>query len=322
MIEEDVMMSSASAQPRILFITPEVVFMPEGTGNSTDYINNHIGGFGDLLAGLISDLFNRGVDVYVAQPDYRRIFADLSRRNRFTEMVKIPGDRVHLTRDRVFFYANYLHSNFQWENTKISVTFQREVINHVIPEVQPDLLHCHDWMTGLIPAMAKKNEIPCLFTVQNPDTAKSFLSYVEDRGIDAAAFWQHLFYDRYPINYEETRETNPANFLLSGIFAANFVNTSSSAFLAKMGENQSLFAKFPIWWALLNKMNAGCAAVNSNLAKTQQYINIYERMLQRSLLQPEREKFEFDAVAPPHDLKFLNWTARKTRRVHASDLYT
>jgi starch synthase/alpha-amylase len=40
--------------------------------------------------------------------------------------------------------------------------------------------------------MAKKIEIPCLFTVQNPGTAKNFLSYIEDRGIDAAAFWQHL----------------------------------------------------------------------------------------------------------------------------------
>jgi starch synthase/alpha-amylase len=322
MIEEDVMMSGPSAQPRILFVTPEVVFIPEGTGNSTDYINTHTGGFGDLLAGLISDLFDLGVDVYVAQPDYRRIFADLSRSNSLTGVKKIPGDRVHLTKDRLFFYSNRLHENFQGENTKISVTFQREVINHVIPKVQPDLLHCHDWMTGLIPAMAKKIEIPCLFTVQNPNTAKSFLSYVEDKGIDAAAFWQHLFYDRYPINYEESRESNPVNFLLSGIFAANFVNTSSSAFLARMGENQSLFAKFPIWGALVKKMNAGCAAVNSNLAKTQQYIDIYERMLQRSLLQPEREKFEFDAVAPSHDLKLLNWTTRKTRRVHASHLYT
>jgi hypothetical protein len=34
MIEEDVMMSGPSAQPRILFVTPEVAFMPEGTGNS------------------------------------------------------------------------------------------------------------------------------------------------------------------------------------------------------------------------------------------------------------------------------------------------
>ena len=37
MIEEDVMISSSSAQPRILFVTPEVAFMPEGTGNSTDH---------------------------------------------------------------------------------------------------------------------------------------------------------------------------------------------------------------------------------------------------------------------------------------------
>jgi starch synthase len=318
MIEEDVMMSGPSAQPRILFVTPEVVFMPKETGNSTDYNYTYIGGVGDLLAGLISDLFNLGIDVYVTQPDYRRIFADLSRKSRFKVMKKIPGDRVHLTRDRIFFYSNYPHSNSQWENTKISVTFQREVMNHVIPEIQPDLLHCHDWMTGLIPAMAKKNGVPCLFTVQNPDTAKGFLSYIEDQGIDAASFWQHLFYDRYPFNYEETRESNPVNFLLSGIFAANFVNTSSSAFLAKIGENQNLFAKSPIWGALVKKSNACRVAVNSNLAKTQQYINIYERILQRSLLHTEREKFEFfDAVAPSHDFKFLNWTARKTKRVRA-----
>jgi starch synthase/alpha-amylase len=323
MIEEDVMISDPFAQPRILFVTPEVVFMPEGTGNSTDYINTHIGGFGDLLAGLISDLFSLGVDVYVAQPDYRRIFANLSRRNRFKGMKKIPGDRVHLTRDRVFFYANYPHSNFQWENTKISVTFQREVINHVIPEVYPDLIHCHDWMTGLIPAIAKSIETPCLFTVQNPGTAKSFLSYVEDRGIDAAAFWQHLFYDRYPINYEETRESNPANFLLSGIFAANFVNTSSSAFLVKKGENQSIFAKVTIWGALVKKVNAGSAAVNSNLAKTQQYVDIYERMLQRSLLQPERKKFEFDAVAPSIKTYPLidSISAMKTKSLHLETSY-
>jgi hypothetical protein len=89
-----------------------------------------------------------------------------------------------------------------------------------------------------------------------------------------------------------------------------------------MGENQNLFAKFSIWGALVKKVNAGCAAVNSNLAKTQLYIDIYERMLQRSLLQPGRDKFEFDAVASLHDLKLLNWSARKTRRVHASHLYT
>jgi glycogen synthase len=28
--------------------------------------------------------------------------------------------------------------------------FQREVINHIVPKA-PDLIHCNDWMTALIP---------------------------------------------------------------------------------------------------------------------------------------------------------------------------
>ncbi|MEJ2166905.1 MAG: response regulator, partial [Desulfobacterales bacterium] len=40
---------------------------------------------------------------------------------------------------------------------------------------QPDLIHCCDWMTGLIPAAARFYKIPCLFTVQKFDTAVSFL---------------------------------------------------------------------------------------------------------------------------------------------------
>jgi len=66
-------------------------------------------------------------------------------------------------------------------------------------------------MTGLISAAARKYEIPSLFTAHKFDIARIFLSYVEDRGIDASAFWHHLFYERYPTIYEETRETNPAD---------------------------------------------------------------------------------------------------------------
>ena len=50
---------------------------------------------------------------------------------------------------------------------------------------------------------------PCLFTVHKLDTAKSLLSYVEDIGIDAAGFWQNLFYTRFPGSYEQTRDNNP-----------------------------------------------------------------------------------------------------------------
>ena len=46
---------------------------------------------------------------------------------------------------------------------------------------------------------------------------------IEDRGIDAAYFWQNLYYTRMAYTYEATRETNPVDMLASGIFAAHFV---------------------------------------------------------------------------------------------------
>ncbi len=290
-------MSGPHAQPRILFVSSEVVFIPEGNGGGLNYVCPRIGGYSDLLANLISDLSDLGADIYVTQPDYRKIFANLYQSESLAVSKKIPGDRVCLTRDRVFFYANRLHENIQEENAKISLAFQREVIHHVIVEVQPDLLHCHDWMTGLIPAIAKMYRIPCLFTFQNPNTAKTFLTQVEDIGIDAAQFWQHLFYDRYPFSYEETRGTNSVDLLLSGIFSANFVTASSSAFLSNMTRVQDGFAKLRLWELMVTKMSAGCAAISSNISKVQQHIAIYERMLQRSLFQPKHKFVHDDAVA-------------------------
>ena len=211
-------MSNYSPHPRILFVTPEAAFMPEGGGSGTNFIRANTGRRGDLQAELILNLFELGADVHVAQPDFREIFANNSWKEKVGDNVKLPGDRVHLAEDRAIFYSKPISSNSEWENIKISLAFQREVINQIIPRAQPDLIHCYDWMTGLIPAAAKKNEIPCLFTVQKFDTARSILSYVEDIGIDAAGFWQNLFYDRYPGSYEQTRDTNPLDLLLSGTY--------------------------------------------------------------------------------------------------------
>ena len=289
-------MFTPSANPRILFVTSEVILIPYGIKNQIRYVVNHNGGFSDYLSDIIIDLCCMGSDVHVVQPDYRQIFTTTSPEAIDKKTKTIPAERVHLAEDRVFYYSKYPESNSKWENIKISIAFQREVINRVIPEVQPDLIHCHDWMTGLVPAMAKTFEIPCLYTVQNPDTAKSSLSYVEDMGIDAAVFWQHLFYDRYPISYEEIRESNPANFLLSGILAANFVTTSSSAFLAKIDRQQSLSAELPFWKVLAKKKNAGCATINRNFAISEQYLEIYQKLLKRSLFQSDTESFEFNAI--------------------------
>ncbi len=224
----DLKMRNQSYNPRILIVTPEVSYLPDGMGEIADHISVGTGKLADISAALITALFEQGVDIHVALPDYRTMFnvdrmAGSGSGPSISEC-KPSQERIHLAKDRAFFYLTCPFANNDHENMKIALAFQREVINTIVPRVWPDFIHCVDWRTGLIPALARKINIPCLFTVTEIDTSKTTLSEIEDRGIDGAAYWQYLYYDHFPSSYEETREANPVDFLASGILSAHFVN--------------------------------------------------------------------------------------------------
>ena len=256
-------MKTFLSNPTILLVTPEVTYLPRGMGDIADNLSAKAGGLADVSATLISALFEQGADIHVALPDYRCMFGagitPLQIKKLDAIRRKMPAERIHLAEDRAFFYLNRVYSNYGNENGKISLAFQREVINNIIPRVQPDLIHCNDWMTGLIPAMARQQEIPCLFTIHNIHTVKRPLAYIEDRGIDAASFWQYLFYDHYPSGYEQIRESNPVDFLVSGVFSAHFVNTVSETFLKEIVNGQHDFVKESLRRELTDKFEAQCA---------------------------------------------------------------
>ena len=270
-------MFAFSSRPRILVVTTEVLFIPVHTGKGCYCIKPPQTGFGTYLNRLVSNLFERGADVHVAQPDYRKIFAACQQGRRQPLNSRIPGRRFHLAEDRTFFYSNPIDSNSEWENRRIAIAFQREVSHQIIPRVQPDLIHCHDWMTGLIPAMARKWEIPCLFTIQNLRSSRSLLSTIEDSGIDGAAIWQHLFYERYPANYEETRGANPVDFLLSGILAAHQINFTVPVKWSAIAESQNARHEAFLRHMLAQKWDDGCACEI-----------LYEKMLRRPLINPPK----------------------------------
>jgi len=257
-------MTHPKSNPRILIVTPEVTYLPDRMRSMANYFTAKAGGLADVSAALIKALFDQGADVHVALPDYRAIFRDRLAPFLQKELKAIhrimPDDRVHLAEDRAFFYLNRVYSDYGGENTKLSLAFQREVINNIIPRVQPDLIHCNDWMTGLIPALSREGGIPCLFTIHNIHTVKTFLSSIEDRGIDAAYFWQHLYYENMAHEYEKIREFNPVDFLVSGVFAAHFVNTVSPTFLLEIIEGRHDFVEPALREELTNKWHAGCAA--------------------------------------------------------------
>ncbi|RLC14841.1 MAG: glycogen synthase, partial [Deltaproteobacteria bacterium] len=184
-------------KPRILIVTPEVTYLPEAMGDQSHY-SAKAGGLADVSAALISALFDFGCDVHVALPDYRSIFNGYTTKTHNLELAKIrkslDAERIHLAADRAFYYLNNVYSGYSDQDLKVSLAFQREVINNIIPRVEPDIIHCNDWMTGLIPAMSRQIEIPCLFTIHNIHTMTSTMAEIEDRGIDAASFWRWLFF--------------------------------------------------------------------------------------------------------------------------------
>lgn len=262
-------MPAFQRKPRILIVTPEVTYLPKGMGNIANYLTAKAGGLADVSASLIGKLFEMGADVHVALPDYRTLFND-----QFTSLINkeirairshMPTDRIHLAQDRAFYYQSKVYSSDIQENIKIALAFQREVINNTIPFVMPDLIHCNDWMTGLIPAVAKQYGIPSLFTLHNIHTVKTSLMDIEDRGIDAGSFWSKLYYERMPLNYEESRVDNMVDYLVSGVFSADCVNTVSPTFLKEILEGRHYFVSDSLKNELIRKceLNAASGILNA-----------------------------------------------------------
>ncbi len=209
----------------------------------------------------INPFYDQGTEVHVVIPDYRKLIEEYHDPGlkRIFEAIKrqVPLDRIHLAKDRSFFYLDPVSSRDELDNVKISLAFQREVINNIEPAVQPDLIHCHGWMTGLIPAVARQMGIPCLFTLNSVQSARATIAYIEDQGIDAAFFWQDLYYERMPVDYAETREFNTVDFLLSGIFSASNVIAGNLEVLIEIERSLNGFPKTPMRQLIKNKCEQG-----------------------------------------------------------------
>lgn len=255
---------SAPTKPRILIVTPEITYLPSGMGNMTQRMSAKAGGMADVSASLVSALFELGADVHVALPNYRRMFQGDVFSLHEKELRKyheiLPNTHIHLAEDRIFYYRDRVYSNHSEEAMRIALVFQREVINHIVPMVRPDLIHCNDWMTALIPAMARRRGIKSLFTVHNIHTRQVSLAQAEECGIDAAEFWMNLFFQGSPGNYYHARSHVPVDLLASGIFAAHYINTVSPRFLWEIVEGWHSVVPDSVRAELRAKYFAGCSA--------------------------------------------------------------
>jgi len=212
-------------KPRILIVTPELSVSGFLSRNGKQAPCVKAGGMADVCALLVDSLSEVGADVHVALPHFETLYQ--------------PGAaghsrHLHLCQDREFSYRRSVYDGCQYSNLRAALAFQRDVIQSIVPRIKPDLIHCHDWMTGLVPAAARKLGIPTLFTLHNLHDERTSLGHIEDRGVDAAKFWEHLYFHQFPGSYESARNDNSISMLASGILAADQMNTVSRSFLSEL----------------------------------------------------------------------------------------
>jgi len=131
--------------PRVLIVTPEVTYLPDRMGSLSNCLSAKAGGLADVSASLVCELYRQGADVHIAIPNYRAIFGDclsetLKQEQRTMRRI-LPDERLHLAEDHSFAHRETVYTGNGFENVRLSLAFQREVINNHSPRgSRPDPL--------------------------------------------------------------------------------------------------------------------------------------------------------------------------------------
>ncbi len=260
---------SAGRRPRVLIVTPEIAHLPQGMGELAGAIRMESSASGDETASLVEELYERRVNIHVALPHYRKLFATdpwSLPGEEFQRYGQLPGSPIHLAEDQIFYNRQGVRLESQ-DIVRYALAFQREVINRIIFEVRPDLIHCYDWITGLIPAAARKLGIPSLFTVNHHHTELTTLEEIKDRGIDVEGFREQLRMES---------ANHVVDLLMSGVHAADSVRGGDPSWRREMEKSLGEASLSDVRSEATSKVAAGMSAHD--------YVEHYESMLARSLV--------------------------------------
>lgn len=149
------------------------------------------GGLADVMGALPKALAREGADVRVILPLYRAIdagvreklehvlyfYINLGWRRQYVGIEKLERDGVtyYFVDNEQYFGRDYIYGSGEDEGERFAY-FCKAVLES-IPKIDfvPDVLHCHDWQTGLIPVLLKAqyaslplyHDIKTVFTIHN-----------------------------------------------------------------------------------------------------------------------------------------------------------
>lgn len=215
------------------------------------------GGLADVTASLAHELQALGHEVYVFCPRYRSVDLDKGKFRLITDsmVISLGNDREQ---GRVFTAASekgvkiyaidhpeyYLRDGLYGtsfgdypDNDRRFTFFQKAVLETMrVIGLVPDIFHCHDWQTGLIPAYLKTNDLwgrffkksKTLFTVHNLAFQGNFPpDSLPLTGLD----WEEFKFDRLEFY-------GKISFLKSGLVYSDAVSTVSEHYAREIQEEE------------------------------------------------------------------------------------
>jgi len=193
-----------------------------------------VGGLGDVARSLPKSLYSQGIDIRIILPYYKALKLFKIKRElvkKFAVIYNGKKERVSLFKIHfldsdlpVYLIKNDAHLDIPLKGT---FAFLNLTIYQIVKENylnwQPDIIHCNDYHTALIPFLAKHRGLKCktLLTIHNIDhQGKTSIDAVQKIGLD------HI---RCRVIHWEIKKRQ-INFLLEGIIHADLVNTVSPTY--------------------------------------------------------------------------------------------
>jgi starch synthase len=194
-----------------------------------------LGGLGDVASSLPAALKKMGIDIKCVIPYYGVLRLGRNKKTFVGEFTILYDKRKESVKIYEVIHPTskvpvYLLKNKRYLDTiKKADTFAFfdkaivEMVKRSIKGWAPDIIHCNDHHTGLVPLLVKEEKLPIktLFTIHN-------LSYQGDYQIDLL--------DRLEMNLSQCKivnweiKTRKINFLTEGILHANIVTTVSPTY--------------------------------------------------------------------------------------------
>lgn len=202
------------------------------------------GGLADVIGSLPHEFKKKGYDVRVVMPLFKKIAVkwhdQLQLIRSYSVNVRYQEKSVNLLQyelDGVFFYfvehAGYFEREglYGYEDDGERFAFFQKAVLEMLNQLDyfPDIMHCHDWHTGMIPCMCKENynhdwryrNIKHVYTIHN-------LAYQGNFGpemLDSCLGLGSYVYDNGNVRFD-----GGISFMKAGIVYADKVTTVSPSY--------------------------------------------------------------------------------------------